>query len=133
WLVTPVICSLKTPKELASSGFAGCISLTSTCPKFIILVQKLDDPSSHHQSMTALELGRPPRRTNVLRNIIVVILLAGIVAGTYFLVRTLEWHKPQVKITPDTDTLGLAPIEIEINESGTGLKSVTVALSAAGN
>ena len=83
--------------------------------------------------MTALELGRPPRRTNVLRNIVVVILLAGIVAGGYFLVPKFEWHKPQVKITPDTDTLGLAPIEIEINESGTGLKSVAVTLSAAGS
>ena len=83
--------------------------------------------------MTALELGRPPRRTNVLRNIIVVILLAGIVAGAYVLIPKFEWHKPQVKITPDTDTIGLAPIEIEINETGTGLKSVAVTLSAAGS
>jgi murein DD-endopeptidase MepM/ murein hydrolase activator NlpD len=82
--------------------------------------------------MTALELGRPPRRTNVLRNIIVVILLAGIVAGSYVLIPKFEWHKPQVKITPDSDTIGLAPIEIEINETGTGLKSVAVTLSAAG-
>jgi murein DD-endopeptidase MepM/ murein hydrolase activator NlpD len=83
--------------------------------------------------MTALELGRPPRRTNVLRNIIVVILLAAVVAGAYVLIPKFEWHKPQVKITPDTDTIGLAPIEIEINETGTGLKSVAVTLSAAGS
>jgi murein DD-endopeptidase MepM/ murein hydrolase activator NlpD len=82
--------------------------------------------------MTALELGRPPRRTHVLRNIIIVTLLAAIIAGGYFLVPKFEWYKPQVKITPDTDTLGLAPIEIEINETGTGLKSVAVALSAGG-
>lgn len=83
--------------------------------------------------MTALELGRPPRRTNVLRNIIIVILLGFVVAGGYFLVPKFEWHKPQVKITPDTDTLGLAPIEIEIHEAGTGLKSVAVTLSAGGS
>ena len=82
--------------------------------------------------MTALELGRPPRRTNVLRNIIIVFLLAVLVAGGYFLVPKFEWYKPQVKITPDTDTIGLAPIEIEINEKGAGLKSVTVTLSAGG-
>ena len=82
--------------------------------------------------MTALELGRPPRKTNILRNIIVVTFLAAIVAGAYFLVPKFEWYKPQVKITPDTDTLGLAPLEIEINETGTGLKSVAVTLSAGG-
>jgi murein DD-endopeptidase MepM/ murein hydrolase activator NlpD len=82
--------------------------------------------------MTALELGRRPRTTNVLRNIIIVGLLAAIIAGGYFLVPKFEWYKPQVKITPDTDTLGLAPIEIEVNETGTGLKSVAVALSAGG-
>lgn len=82
--------------------------------------------------MTALELGRPPRRTHVVRNVIVVILLAGIVAGTYVFIPKFEWHKPQVKITPDSETIGLAPIEIEINEKGTGLKSVAVTLSAAG-
>ena len=82
--------------------------------------------------MTALELGRPPRRTNLLRNIIIVFLLAVLVAGGYFLVPKFEWYKPQVKITPDTDTIGLAPIEIEINEKGTGLKSVAVTLSAGG-
>jgi murein DD-endopeptidase MepM/ murein hydrolase activator NlpD len=82
--------------------------------------------------MAALELGRPPRRTNLLKNIVIVILLAAIIAGGYFLVPKFEWHKPEVKITPDTDTIGLAPIEIEINEIGTGLKSVSVTLSAAG-
>jgi len=58
--------------------------------------------------------------------------LAVLVAGGYFLVPKFEWYKPQVKITPDTDTIGLAPIEIEINEKGTGLKSVVVTLSAGG-
>jgi murein DD-endopeptidase MepM/ murein hydrolase activator NlpD len=82
--------------------------------------------------MTALELGRPPRRSNVLRNIIVVILLAGILGGGYVLIPKFEWHKPQVKIVPDTDTIGLAAVEIEINERGTGLKSVAVTLAVGG-
>jgi murein DD-endopeptidase MepM/ murein hydrolase activator NlpD len=82
--------------------------------------------------MTALELGRPPRRTNVLKNIIFVVLLVGILAGGYVLIPKFEWHKPQVKLVPDTDTIGLAPIEIEIDERGAGLKSVAVTLSAGG-
>ncbi|HSF56536.1 MAG TPA: M23 family metallopeptidase [Candidatus Binatia bacterium] len=82
--------------------------------------------------MTALEIGRPARRTNALKSIFVFIVLAAIVAGAYFGFSKFEWHKPQVKIVPDTDTIGLAPVEIEINEKGTGLKSVTVSLSAGG-
>ena len=80
--------------------------------------------------MTAFELGRPPKRTNTLRNLIGLLLVVVVIAGAYFVLPKFEWHKPQVKITPDTDSIGLAPIEIEINEKGTGLKSVTVTLSA---
>jgi murein DD-endopeptidase MepM/ murein hydrolase activator NlpD len=82
--------------------------------------------------MTALELGRPPRRTHVIRNIFVVILLAGIVGGGYVLIPKFEWHKPQVKLVPDTDVIGLAPVDIEVNERGTGLKSVAVTLAVGG-
>lgn len=82
--------------------------------------------------MTALEIGRPKRKKSVFKTILVVILLAGIVAGAYFALPKFEWHKPQVKIEPDTDTIGLAPFEIEINERGTGLESVAVTLSMGG-
>jgi murein DD-endopeptidase MepM/ murein hydrolase activator NlpD len=82
--------------------------------------------------MTALEIGKPKRKKSVLKSILVLILLAGIVAGAYFALPKFEWHKPQVKIVPDTDTIGLAPVEIEINERGTGLESVAVTLSMGG-
>jgi murein DD-endopeptidase MepM/ murein hydrolase activator NlpD len=67
-----------------------------------------------------------------LRNTVVLVFLAAIVGGGYFLVPKFEWHKPQIKITPDVDTVGLAPVEIAISEKGTGLKSATVTLSIAG-
>jgi murein DD-endopeptidase MepM/ murein hydrolase activator NlpD len=82
--------------------------------------------------MTALELGRPAKRTAFLRNVLAVVFLAAMITGGYFLVPKFEWHKPQIKITPDTDTIGLAPVEIAISEKGTGLKSATVTLSVAG-
>lgn len=82
--------------------------------------------------MTALQLGRPPRRTAFLKNVLAVVCLAAIVSVGYFLIPKFEWHKPQIKISPDTDTLGLAPVEIGISEKGTGLKSATVTLSVAG-
>jgi murein DD-endopeptidase MepM/ murein hydrolase activator NlpD len=82
--------------------------------------------------MTTLEIGRPRKAIAFNRNIIFVILLAALIVGLYFATPKFEWYKPQIKISPDTDTLGLAPIEIEINERGTGLKSVSVTLNAGG-
>jgi len=82
--------------------------------------------------MTALEIGRPRRGIGFNRNIIYVILIALFIAGIYFLAPKFEWHKPQIKVTPNTDFIGLGPIEIEISEQGTGLKSVSATLSAGG-
>jgi murein DD-endopeptidase MepM/ murein hydrolase activator NlpD len=82
--------------------------------------------------MNTLEIGRPRKAIAFNRNIVYVILLAALIVGLYFAMPKFEWYKPQVKVSPDTDTLGLAPIEIEINERGTGLKSVSVSLNAGG-
>jgi len=82
--------------------------------------------------MSAFELGGTPRRSGLSRNILygaLVIVLVG--AGAFFIPR-FEWHAPQIKITPDTDTIGLSPIEIQITDQGSGLKSSSVTLSAAG-
>ena len=61
-----------------------------------------------------------------------LLLLIFLGAGGYFLVPRFEWHKPQVKITPDTDAIGLAPLEVDVTEQGTGLKSFSVVLNAGG-
>ena len=82
--------------------------------------------------MNTLEIGRPRKAIAFNRNIVYVILLAALIVGLYFAMPKFEWYKPQIKVSPDTDTLGLAPIEIEINERGTGLKSVSVSLNAGG-
>jgi len=82
--------------------------------------------------MSALEFGRPRRRLVPGIAIVAAILLIGVGAGAYYLVPRFEWHKPQVKITPDTDAIGLAPLEVEVTERGTGLKSFSVVLNAGG-
>jgi murein DD-endopeptidase MepM/ murein hydrolase activator NlpD len=82
--------------------------------------------------MSALEFGKPRRRFLPGRGLVYLILIILVVAGGYVLVPRFEWRRPQIKITPDSDTIGLAPLEIEVNEQGTGLKSFAVVLIAGG-
>jgi murein DD-endopeptidase MepM/ murein hydrolase activator NlpD len=82
--------------------------------------------------MSALEFGRPQRRHFPGRGIVYFILLVLVGAGIYYVVPRFEWHKPQIKITPDTDSLGLTPLEIEVTEQGTGLKSFSAVLNSGG-
>jgi len=60
--------------------------------------------------------------------LIVALVLGG---GAYFLGPRFEWQAPQVKF-PDTDTIGLAPMEIDVTDQDAGLKSVTATLAAGG-
>ena len=53
------------------------------------------------------------------------------IAGGYCLLPRFEWHKPQIKITPDSDTLGLGALD-RSKRPGTGLKTFTAALNSAG-
>ena len=82
--------------------------------------------------MSALEFGKPQRRTFPGRGVLYIILIVIVGAGAYFVVPRFEWHKPEIKITPDVDAIGLAPLEIEVNEQGSGLKSFNVVLTAGG-
>ena len=53
-------------------------------------------------------------------------------AGAYYLQPRFEWEAPQIKFTPDSDVLGLKPIEIDVTDPGAGLKSITATLSTGG-
>lgn len=83
--------------------------------------------------MSALEIGRPKRSFVPGRGFVYSLLLIVLVAAGYFLIPRFEWHKPQIKITPDSDTVGLAPLEIDVTEQGTGLKSFSVVLTTGGS
>ena len=82
--------------------------------------------------MSALELGRPKRSFDPGRGVIYVVLFAIVAAGGYFVIPRFEWHKPQIKITPDSETLGLGSLQIEVAEQGTGLKSFSATLNSGG-
>jgi len=82
--------------------------------------------------MSALEFGKPRRRFVPGGGIVLVVLLVLVVgAGIWFAPR-FEWHKPQIKITPDSDTIGLGALAIEATDRGSGLKSFSVNLNSGG-
>ena len=63
---------------------------------------------------------------------VVLLLVAVLVAGgAWFLAPRFETQAPQVKL-PDADAIGLAPMEIEVADAGSGLKSVAVTLVVGG-
>lgn len=82
--------------------------------------------------MSALEIGRPRKRLVPGAGLVYAILAIVILGAGYVLVPRFEWRAPQIKITPDTDTIGLAPLQIEVTEQGSGLKSFSAVLTAAG-
>jgi murein DD-endopeptidase MepM/ murein hydrolase activator NlpD len=82
--------------------------------------------------MSALELGKPQRRIKPLLNLVYLAVLVGLIGAGYFVLPKFEWHAPQIKLTPDSDTIGLAPVEIEVTERGTGLKTFSATLNAGG-
>ena len=71
--------------------------------------------------MPVIELGKPQKNFRPVFNAIYILIALGLIAGAFFLVPRFEWKKPQVKITPDVDTIGLGSIDIDVTEEGTVL------------
>ena len=63
---------------------------------------------------------------------LLLIVVIGLVVGAYYLAPRFERSSPQIRL-PESDALGLAPIEIVVGDEGAGLKSVTATLSAGGS
>jgi len=70
---------------------------------------------------------KPGKRYTAI-GVVLVIILAALGGGAYFLAPLLERSAPRIKF-PDAEVLGLAPVEISVSDQGTGLKSVTATLS----
>jgi murein DD-endopeptidase MepM/ murein hydrolase activator NlpD len=82
--------------------------------------------------MSALDIGRPRRSFSPGPGLVYAVVILVVLAGGYFLVPRFEWHRPQITIVPDADTIGAAPLQIAVTEQGRGLKSLTAVLSSGG-
>ncbi len=82
--------------------------------------------------MSALEFGKPRRRFVPSGGIVLIVLLVLVVGAGIWLAPRFEWHKPQIKITPDSDTIGLGALAIEATDRGSGLKSFSANLNSGG-
>jgi murein DD-endopeptidase MepM/ murein hydrolase activator NlpD len=80
--------------------------------------------------MSAFDSDRPRRKFPAI--IVLLLIIGAIVGGAYYLSPRFEWKSPQVKV-PESETLGLAPLEIAVTDQGTGLKSVAATLSVGGS
>jgi len=62
-----------------------------------------------------------------------LIVIVGLLGTAYYLAPRFEREAPKIKLSRDSDVLGLAPLEIVVTDHGAGLKSVTASLSSGGS
>jgi murein DD-endopeptidase MepM/ murein hydrolase activator NlpD len=77
--------------------------------------------------MSAYDNDRPRRKLPLVL-VLLVVLLAGLVAGGIALRPRFESQPPQVRLAPDTNVMGNAPLEISVTDAGAGLKSLSITL-----
>jgi murein DD-endopeptidase MepM/ murein hydrolase activator NlpD len=81
--------------------------------------------------MSAFESAAPIRSNRVVL-VFSLIVIVGLCAATWYFWPRFEREAPQVRLAPDSDALGTAPLEIVVGDKGAGLKSVTATLSSGG-
>jgi murein DD-endopeptidase MepM/ murein hydrolase activator NlpD len=64
--------------------------------------------------------------------VLILIVIAAVAGGGYYLRSRFESVPPQIAVSPNVDILGMAPLEILVTDSGTGLRAVTAKLSQGG-
>jgi murein DD-endopeptidase MepM/ murein hydrolase activator NlpD len=77
--------------------------------------------------MSAYDNDRPRRKLPLVLFLLVV-LLVGLIAGGVYLRPRFESQPPQVRLTPDADVIGNAPLQISVTDAGAGLKSLSITL-----
>jgi murein DD-endopeptidase MepM/ murein hydrolase activator NlpD len=81
--------------------------------------------------MTPFGSDRPRRKLPIVL-VLVGIFVAALAGVGYYFGPRLERDAPQITLAPDAGVLGRAPMEIRVADPGSGLKAVTVTLSAGG-
>ena len=77
--------------------------------------------------MSAYQNDRPRRKLPALL-VLLVVLLAGLVAAAIYFRPRFESQPPQIRLIPDADVVGNAPLEITVADAGSGLKSLSIRL-----
>jgi murein DD-endopeptidase MepM/ murein hydrolase activator NlpD len=75
---------------------------------------------------------RTPRKKLPTVVALLVLLAVALLAAGYHVAPRFEREAPVITLTPDTDMLGTAPLQIGVADRGAGLKSITATLSAGG-
>ncbi len=73
-----------------------------------------------------------PRKGRSAVILFFVIIVVALAAGAWSLRPRFESQPPQIKLTPDSGAIGLAPVTIDVTDQGAGLKSLTATLSVNG-
>ena len=73
-----------------------------------------------------------PRGNVTIVVVLILIVIAAVAGGGYYLRPRIESVPPEIAVSPNVDVLGVAPLEIRVTDTGTGLKSVTATLSQGG-
>src|SRR5688572_8279669 len=81
--------------------------------------------------MSTFSSDRPRSKAPVVV-VILLIVIAVLGAGGWYLRPRFEADPPQISLSPNEDVVGLAPLELQVTDKGTGLKSVTATLSQGG-
>jgi murein DD-endopeptidase MepM/ murein hydrolase activator NlpD len=81
--------------------------------------------------MSSFESNTPRRRGPAIV-FLLVIIVAALLAGAWYLAPRFERDAPRIALARDADVLGPVPLEIAVADQGAVLKSVTATLSAGG-
>jgi len=77
--------------------------------------------------------GTPRRRSRLPFILLLLAIVASALgAAGWFVGPRLESVAPQVAITPEGEAVGQTPLQVQVSDGGTGLRSVTVTLSQGG-
>lgn len=77
--------------------------------------------------------GTPRRRSRLPFILLLLAIVASALgAAGWFVGPHLESVAPQVAITPEGEAVGQTPLQVQVSDGGTGLRSVTVTLSQGG-
>jgi murein DD-endopeptidase MepM/ murein hydrolase activator NlpD len=82
--------------------------------------------------MSSFQTDRPRHRLAAIVLAFLILVVAALAGAAFYYRERLETEPPQVKLSSDADVLGLGPLEINVVDSGAGLKSVMVTLSQGG-